>query len=105
MMDDVTAGGGMRTSVRTRRVEVVGQDPSIRRNGKIVTAWITIPYEDLEPGPMGNAVHVVDYDASTRTMYRPVVVPPDEELPAPSSNAIVGSPAYHAVNIYALVMR
>jgi hypothetical protein len=51
-----------------RRVEIVAQDPSVRRNGEIVTAWITIPYEDLELGPMGYAVHVVDYDASSQTM-------------------------------------
>ena len=54
-----------------RRVEIVAQDPSVRRNGEIVTAWITIPYEDLELGPMGYAVHVVDYDASSQTMYSP----------------------------------
>jgi hypothetical protein len=91
--------------LRTRRVEVVAQDPSVRRNGAIVTSTISIPYEDLEPGPMGYAVHVIDYDATTQTIYRPVVVPPDDYLPAPRSSDIEGDPAFHALNAYALVMR
>ena len=93
------------TTARMRRVQIVAQDPSVRMDGDIVTAWVTIPYEDLEPGPMGYAVHVVDYDASTSTMYPPVVVPPDEALAAPPSDRILEDPAYHAVNAYALVMR
>lgn len=94
----------MRTP-RMRRVEIVAQDPSIRRDGVIVTATITIPYEDVEPGPMGYAVHVVDYDASSQTMYEPVKMPSDEFLPAPPSADIPGDPAFHAINAYALVMR
>lgn len=94
----------MRTP-RMRRVEIVAQDPSIRRDGSIVTATITIPYEDVEPGPMGYAVHVVDYDASSQTMYEPVKMPADEFLPAPPSADIPGDPAFHAINAYALVMR
>ncbi len=94
----------MRTP-RMRRVQIVAQDPSIRRDGAIVTATITIPYEDVEPGPMGYAVHVVDYDASSQTMYEPVKMPPDEFLAAPPSADIPGDPAFHAINAYALVMR
>lgn len=95
----------MMEKLRTRRVEVVAQDPSVRRNGTIVTATISIPYEDLEPGPMGYAVHVIDYDATTGTMYRPVAVPSEEFIPAPRSGDIEGDPAFHALNAYALVMR
>jgi hypothetical protein len=97
--------GDSMATLRMRRVEVVAQDPSIRVDGDIVTAWITIPYEDLEPGPMGYAVHVVDYDATSQTMIQPVVVPPDADLPAPPSERILSDPAYHAINVYALVMR
>jgi hypothetical protein len=93
------------TTQSMRRVEIVAQDPSVRRDGAIVTAWITIPFEDLEPGPMGYAVHVVDYDASSQTMYAPVVVPPDDRVPAPPSDQILTDPAFHARNAYALVMR
>jgi hypothetical protein len=88
----------------TRRVEIVAQDPSVRRDGKIVTATVSIPYEDLLPGPMGYAVHVVDYDASSQTMYQPTVVEAGD-IVAPPSTQIVGDPDYHAKNAYAIVMR
>lgn len=91
-------------TLRIRHVEIVAQDPSVRRNGRIVMARVSIPWEDLEPGPMGYAVQVVDYDASSETMYQPVIIPPDEEIKAPPSGQIVGDPAYHAINAYALVM-
>ena len=88
-----------------RRVEIVAQDPSVRRDGKIVTAWVTIPYEVVEPGPMGYAVHVVDYDASSQTMYDPAEMGTAEEVPAPPTDRILSDPAFHARNAYALVMR
>ena len=103
-MDALLREGAMATA-QLRRIQVVAQDPSVRMDGDIVTAWITIPYEDLEPGPMGYAVHVVDYDASTQSMYPPVRIPDDDVLPAPPSDRILGDPAFHAVNAYALVMR
>ena len=85
-----------------RRVEIVAQDPSVRDKGKVVTAQVSIPYEDLLPGPMGYAVHVVDYDASSQTMYRPATLLEDDYR-APDD--IIGDPAYHAINAYAIVMR
>ena len=87
-----------------RQIEIVAQDPSVRKNNRILTAMVSIPFDDLDPGPRGYAVHVIDYDATTQTMYRPVRVPPDEVLHAPSSGQILGDPVYHAINAYALVM-
>ena len=89
-------------TLATRRVEIVAQDPSVKQNGRIVTASVSIPYEDLLPGPMGYAVHVVDYDASSQTYYKPAIVP-GEDIKAPDD--ILGDPTYHAVNAYAIVMR
>jgi hypothetical protein len=33
-----------------------------------------VPWEDLESGPSGDRVHVIDYDATTRTMYSPATL-------------------------------
>src|SRR5215207_9960265 len=56
---------------RTRRVTVIAQDPSIRKpNGDILTAQVEIPAEGVGPGPWGYRVQVIDYDSSTRTLYR-----------------------------------
>ena len=96
----------MVTQPRVRRVEIVAQDPSIRdRAGNIVIATVSIPFEHLERGPQGFAVQVVDYDASSQTMYEPAEVPDDELLKAPPSAEILGNPKFHAINAYALVMR
>ena len=55
-----------------RRLRIIAQDPSVRRaDGEVVTAQISLPWEDLIDGPMGYAVYVMDYDASARVMYRP----------------------------------
>jgi hypothetical protein len=60
--------------MQKRQFEIVAQDPSVRRNGKVLTAKIALPWEDLDPGPMGYAIYVVDYDASAAAMYRPAVL-------------------------------
>ena len=57
---------------RTRMVTILAQDPSVRRrDGLPLTADVPVPWEDLEPGPVGHRVQVVDYDATTQTLYRP----------------------------------
>ena len=91
---------------RTRRLAVLAQDPGIRRADRsILTASVTVPWEDLVGGPAGHRVQIVDYDATTRTMYEPAQVA-EGELAAPGDSAqILADPAFHARNVYALVMR
>ena len=90
--------------LRTRQMWVLPQDAGVRRDGRILTASVPVAYEDLEAGPIGHRVQVVDYDASTQTLYRPARV--GEAGPAPPSDAeILDDPAFHAQNVYALVMR
>jgi hypothetical protein len=91
--------------LRTRQMSVLAQDPGVRRKGKILTARVSVPWEDLEKGPIGRRVHVVDYDSTTSTLYRPAAVVADD-FPAPGSNsAILDDPNFHAYHVYALVMR
>jgi hypothetical protein len=95
---------GRMAGQRTRQLTILAQDASIRRpNGRILTATVSVPIEDLADGPIGHRVQVVDYDASTQTLYRPAST---DTIPEPTTNAaIVGDPAFHAYNVYALVMR
>ena len=75
------------------------------RDGKVLTARISLPWEDLVEGPMGYAVYVVDYDATAGVMYRPAPVP-GKEVKAPETLAtLLNDSAYHALNVYAIVMR
>jgi hypothetical protein len=103
----------MNNQPRTRRLTIVAQDPSIRRNGRILTTEVEVPAEELAPGPSGYRVHVIDYDSSTGTHYMPRVYPPlkngayhdpfKDELE--SDAAILENPNFHAQNVYAIIMR
>lgn len=89
--------------LRTRKMTVIAQDPAVRRpDGSILTTSVSVPWEDLQPGPIGHRVCVIDYDASTRKMYKPARVNGSE----PSAEGdLLGDPSFHARNVYALVMR
>jgi len=86
-------------------MSVLAQDPGVVRDGRILTSRVAVPWEDLEPGPVGARVHVVDYDAATQTLYKPVPVGPGDFDPPESNAAILADPGFHALNAYALVMR
>lgn len=103
---------GTRHSLRTsRNLTIIAQDPSVRVGRKILRATISIPAEELNPGPSGYRVSVVDYDVTANALYQPLELEsglagdysnyyasaPDEEL--------LADPRFHAQNAYAIVMR
>ena len=97
---------------RTRLVTVVAQDPGVRDlNGRIITTQLEIPAERVAPGPWGYRVQVIDYDGSTRTLYkeREYKADPHGDFVDPfvgvSNPRILGDPTFHAQNVYALAMR
>jgi hypothetical protein len=92
---------------RTRTLRIVAQDPSVRdRAGRMLTASVEVPAEDLEPGPRGYRVQVIDFDASTSTLYKPMArkasVDPFRDTP---DKELLANPDFHAQNVYAIVMR
>lgn len=93
--------------LRTRPMYVLAQDCGVRsrrRNNPILTARVPIAWENLFGGPTGHRVQVVDYDASTGTMYDPALTPRRAPRRAPDDVQILGDPTFHAQNVYALVM-
>ena len=100
---------------RARTLTVVAQDPSIRRNGRIVTTRVSVPAERLKAGPWGHRVHVVDYDASTGTLYKPLAASKYNNGSGDPfagdgdgvlrNDEILDDPRFHCQNVYALVMR
>jgi hypothetical protein len=108
-----------------RRLTILGQDPALfDEHGRIVTARVAIPNEDLGPGPRGYRVQVIDYDASLHRLYPPLdpaamgtiddprdpFEPPDpDEARAEDAAAFnarfLDNPQFHAQNVYAIVMR
>ena len=93
----------------TRLMTIIAQDPSVRRDGRILMAKVTVPAEELIPGPMGYRVHVVDYDATTRRYHGAHGLPADQgaepRVWRDGSDALVSDFRFHAQNVYALVMK
>lgn len=89
-----------------RQLTVIAQDPSIVKDGRILTASIDVPREALGPGPTGYRVRVVDFDASTDTLVRPAIIPPEgDDFARATDRALLNDPHFHAQNVYAIVMH
>jgi hypothetical protein len=99
---------GLRTS---RNLTIIAQDPSLRVGRKILRATISIPAEELSPGPSGYRVSVVDYDVTANALYQPLRLDSGlaGDYPDPYANApdeeLLADPRFHAQNAYAIVMR
>ncbi|HEX7332147.1 MAG TPA: hypothetical protein VF290_11655 [Pyrinomonadaceae bacterium] len=96
--------------LQTRKLTIIAQDPSIKVNGKILRTEVEIPAEELQPGPWGYRVHVVDYDSSTETLYKPLEYPPldgnnSDPFRRASDARLLSDPNFHAQNVYAIAMR
>src|SRR5688572_30657603 len=99
---------------RTQRLTIVAQDPGVRigkgRQAKIVRAAVDLPAENFEPGPCGYRVHVVDYDASSDSLWSPrEYAMPDDVVVDPFASAtddeLLRNPQFHQQNVYVIVMR
>lgn len=85
-----------------RLVTIIAQDPSVRIDGKVARARIAIPVEELKPGPVGYRVDVIDYDATTDTLYLPRKAPMFDDC---DDALLLEEPEFHRCNAYALVMK
>lgn len=95
-----------------RPMTIIAQDPSVKKNGSILRAQVQVPYERLRPGPTGYRVKVIDYDASTSTLYQARANRDYEERRGPrdpyahaADRTLLNDPRFHAQNVYAIVMR
>ncbi len=94
---------------------IVAQDPAVLDgNGSPLVTEVDVPAEELAPGPCGYRLHVIDYDTSTRTLYKPADL--DRLVRGrPASRYSLGDwqrgrfdledPGFHAQNVYAIAMR
>ena len=99
---------------RARTLTIIAQDPAVTdADGRILRARIEVPAEVLAAGPWGHRVQIIDYDASTHTLYAPrddgygeiedgSYVDPYR---AASDEQLLGDPQFHAQNVYAIAMR
>ena len=98
--------------LQTRKLTIIAQDPSVLnresadKRRKILTTTVSIPYEKLDLGPRGYRVHVVDYDATQRVLYHPFDAGSvDDTFEDATDHELLTEPAFHAQNVYAIVMR
>ena len=96
--------------MRTREFTIIGQDPAVRDGGgRIVRARIAVPAEELDPGPRGYRVSIVDYDCTHDVLYAPADLgrhaPTADRYERADDDRLLADPCFHAQNVYALVMR
>lgn len=102
---------GTKHSLRnTRKLTILAQDPAVTRDGKLVRAVVEVPAEQLLPGPCGYRVNVVDYDASTNTLYEQLdlgsaLIDEDDPYRDVADEVLLSDPRFHAQNVYAITMR
>jgi hypothetical protein len=103
----------------TQKLTIIAQDPSVRLNGRILTAEIEVPAEEILAGPCGYRVNVIDYDSTANVLYKPASYemaanggykdPFKRSRPAKTAalhnEALVEDPRFHSQNVYAIVMR
>jgi hypothetical protein len=94
----------------TRKMTVVAQDPGVTRDGKrILMATIEVPAEDLDPGPIGYRVQIVDYDGAEQRFVGSHQLPASQQEEPKSwrdgDPRILKDFRFHAQNAYALVMK
>jgi hypothetical protein len=83
---------------------VIAQDPGVVVGGKILRTRVEIPNEVLRAGPEGYRVRVIDYDSTTRTLYKPNDFDAVDRYEKASDDQLLSDPGFHAQNSYALVM-
>ena len=97
----------LRRDVPMREWTVLAQDPAVvAAGGKALTTRVTLPAERLEAGPKGHRVHVVDFDTSADTFYRPRDGDPagDAYRDATDIDKLVADPHFHQQNVYGVTM-
>jgi hypothetical protein len=90
-----------------RKLRAYAFDPSL--NWQIDTAVINqmtlqVVWEDLEPGPVGEYLEVVDADPASRCFYAPVDLNDSFLLAADGLEPAEGDPQFHQQMVYAVAM-
>src|SRR3712207_5709655 len=87
-----------------RRLRTFAFDPMTSRlSGRYLT--LDVPFEpDLQPGPCGELVQVVDFDATRDTWYQPVVLDDVAVLAQDGLRPMESDPRTHQQIVYAVAM-
>ena len=92
-----------------RRLRGYAYDPSLslRLETALINSTIFyLPWEsDLQPGPVGEYIEVVDYDPASRRWYEPIDLNAAELLAQDGLPPAEGNPQFHQQMVYAVAMN
>jgi hypothetical protein len=91
-----------------RKLRVFALDPHLTARfemAPISETTLSIPWENLEPGPSGEYVAVVDVDEQGTQLYDPVDLNRPELLAQDGKRPSDGDPQFHQQMLYAVAMR
>ena len=87
-----------------RPLKIFAFDPSFRRSAGNL-AIVDVVNEELQPGPSGRLVRVVDYDATKDVYYPPVDLDDPDVLMQRGLDPADSDPRFHQQMVYAVVMK
>jgi hypothetical protein len=92
----------------TRKLRVFAFDPALRmdvRTEALSEATLEVPWEeDLQPGPVGEYLEVVDVDPASGACYAPVDLNHPRVLASSGLDPAEGVPQFHQQMVYAVAM-
>src|SRR5580765_3095170 len=79
--------------------------PSLRMDTATINDIVyKIPWEKLDPGPVGEYVEVIDYDPTVKKFYIPVNLDDSFSLVQDGLDPSEGDPRFHQQMVYAVSM-
>lgn len=96
-----------RRTPNNRPLKVYAFDPIVGKqleNAMLDSATLNIPWEELQAGPAGEYVEVVDYDPSLDCFYEPVDLNEPYILARGGLPPSEGTPQFHQQMVYAVAM-
>ncbi len=98
----------MTQAPKSRRLRVFALDPSLAGNldsADLAMATISVRYENLQPGPVGDYLEVVDVDPASNRAYAPVNLDHPALLASDGLAPSEGNPRFHQQMVYAVAMK
>ena len=87
------------------RLTVIAQDPSVKIDGAVLRATVSMAPERLEAGPRGPRFWVVDYDSTGRHLIAPAPDAWADAIASTPDDRLGTDPAVRAQNVYVIAAR
>lgn len=88
-----------------RRLRGFAIDPSLAQRletAPVSTVTFKVPWEELEPGPVGEYLEVIDFDPASRCFFEPVDLDEPRLLAQDGLAPSEGTPQFHQQMVYAV---